>query len=99
MLSGSIMFPGTSDIEQLSLIFDIMGTPVIEDWPEAEFLPCYLPFSDQPAKELQEVIVAKRIENHGDKDVDTELVKLVKMMLELNPAKRITAKAALEIIS
>jgi len=76
-----------------------MGTPVIEDWPEAELLPCYLPFSDQPAKEMQEVIVAKRIENHGDKDVDTELVKLVKMMLELNPAKRITAKAALEIIS
>jgi serine/threonine protein kinase len=56
---GEVLFPGTSDIEQLSLIFEVLGTPSVEDWPEVESLPCYLPFSDQPLSKLDQVISSK----------------------------------------
>lgn len=45
LISGQVLFPGQSDIEQLGLVFDAMGTPEVEDWPEVESLPCYLPFA------------------------------------------------------
>ena len=44
MLTRQIFFPGTTDIDQLSKIFEIRGTPVEEEWPGLEDLPCYLPF-------------------------------------------------------
>ena len=44
LVTGHVLFPGTSDIEQLSLIFDVLGTPTTEDWPEVDSLPCFLPF-------------------------------------------------------
>ena len=39
-------FPASSDIEQLCKIFEVLGTPKVEDWPEVEDLPTYLPFAE-----------------------------------------------------
>ena len=89
MLSGSVLFPGQSDIEQLSLIFDQLGTPKVEDWPEIESLPCYLPFSSQKPKDLLKILQDKKMKNFGRSDVNPEYVKLLLKMLQLNPAKRI----------
>ena len=39
-------FDASTDIEQLCRIFEIMGTPSEEDWPDVVDLPNYLPFND-----------------------------------------------------
>ena len=49
-------FPASSDIEQLCKIFEILGTPKVEEWPEVEHLPNYLPFADAEPKDLITVI-------------------------------------------
>ena len=46
-------FAASSDIEQLCKIFEILGTPDVEnDWPECESMPTYLPFNAQTGKDL-----------------------------------------------
>ena len=47
-----VFFPGSCDIEQLSKIFDVCGTPDSNDWPEVEELPCYLPFNPMEPKNI-----------------------------------------------
>ena len=98
LITGTVLFPGTSDIEQLSMIFEILGTPSVEEWPEVESLPCYLPFCVQPAKDLHQTIVDRRIANYSDSAVNKKMVEAIKMMLQLNPKKRISAISALEMI-
>ena len=56
MLTGQIIFPGSSDIDQLCKIFDVFGTPSEEDWPEVADLPNYLPFNDTPAGDLKAIL-------------------------------------------
>ena len=46
LLTGKILFPGTGDLEVLCNIFEIRGTPRLEEWPECESMPCYMPFND-----------------------------------------------------
>ena len=45
LLMRNVLFPGTTDIDQLGKIFTIRGTPTIEDWPEVDALPNYLEFT------------------------------------------------------
>ena len=56
LLTTQILFPGTSDIDQLCKIFDVFGTPSEEDWPEVVNLPNYLPFNETPAADLGTII-------------------------------------------
>ena len=89
-------FPATSDIEQLCKIFEVLGTPTTEDWPEAEQLPTYLPFQDQSAKDLQSVIQARRDQvKIGAESVDSQAIDLLSKLLALNPAKRMLPRQAL----
>jgi hypothetical protein len=46
LFSRSILFNGSSDIDQLSRIFAVVGTPSEESWPGARLLPDYLHFDD-----------------------------------------------------
>ncbi|CAJ1421923.1 unnamed protein product [Effrenium voratum] len=41
MMLGNALFPGGSDLEQLCLIFQALGTPDEEDWPGVRKLPDY----------------------------------------------------------
>lgn len=95
VITGAILFPGQSDIEQLGLIFDTMGTPDIDDWIEVESLPCYLPFAAQKAKDLRAVLAARKLDRRGNGDINPEFINLVVRMLQLNPSKRISAQEAL----
>ena len=52
LVTGKILFLGTGDLEVLCNIFDIRGTPKLEEWPECESLPCYLPFNDCEPKTM-----------------------------------------------
>ena len=93
ILTGKVLFPGQSDIEQLSLIFDTLGTPDVEDWPEVEDLPCYLPFTPQKPKDL--ACVLNQTTKLARTKLDERLVDLLRKMLALNPSKRITIKESL----
>ena len=46
------MFPGRNVLEQLSLIFDVLGTPTESNWPSAKALPDYgkLNFTFKPGE-------------------------------------------------
>jgi hypothetical protein len=47
--------PGMSDIEQLSLIFQNLGTPSEAVWPGAKGLPNYVEFQATPAPPLKSI--------------------------------------------
>lgn len=53
LMTGKILFQGTSDIEVVAKIFEVLGTP--KDWPEVEDLPCYLPFADSVGSGLSDI--------------------------------------------
>ena len=53
--SGSPLFPGQSEGDQLNKIFDILGTPTEESWPQMVELPNYgkyAPFEEFAPKDL-----------------------------------------------
>ncbi|ETO09406.1 protein kinase Crk2, partial [Reticulomyxa filosa] len=41
MLTGRPLFPGTSEKDQLHKIFQLLGTPTLESWPDMDQLPQY----------------------------------------------------------
>ncbi len=47
MFNRQMLFNGTSDIDQLSRIFALLGTPDDSTWPHRQLLPDYLEFEAQ----------------------------------------------------
>lgn len=74
LLTGKLLFEGSSDIEVVSRIFEVLGTPKFDEWPECEDMPCYLPFSE--------------IESAGLKIDDPKTNDFLLKMLQLNPKNR-----------
>lgn len=81
------LFPGTSEIDQLSKIFGIRGNPTDNNWPEVKKLPFYFEF------EGCYEIPMKKILHPASENV----VELVEKMLALNPNHRPSAKYLLEL--
>ena len=48
-------FPGNSDIDQLSKVYQALGTPTAEAWPSVQLLPHYMEFSATPAVPLRQI--------------------------------------------
>jgi hypothetical protein len=74
-------------------MFDLLGSPSTEDWPEVEDLPNYLPFQDIPAKDLADEMYKKReAAAAGAKigELDPQAIDLLSKLLTLNPKNRIT---------
>ena len=86
MITGVPLFPGDSEIDELYRIFKVMGTPDENTWPGFQSLPQYSPtlpiFKPQ---ELQSVLGTD----------DKLLIDLLTQLLQVNPAKRISAMRAL----
>lgn len=83
------MFRGQDEVDQLDCIFNIMGTPTNEYWPEVEQLPWFqmLRFTEDKPCRLQEKY----------SELSSEpAMKLATKLLEMNPAKRMTAQQAFE---
>ena len=80
------LFAGTSDIDQLSRIFNILGTPEQNAWKESCSLPFYMEFEKVPMADLKEVL--------GQSDL--KLVDIVRFVLRLDPSKRPTVDNILE---
>ncbi|EEB08798.2 CMGC/CDK/CRK7 protein kinase Lsk1 [Schizosaccharomyces japonicus yFS275] len=83
------LFPGQDELHQLEKIFEILGTPSIEDWPEVKELPWYELM--RPKNELPD-----RFTQLFESSLSEAALDLAKQLLSLNPNKRPSARQALE---
>ncbi|TRZ22387.1 hypothetical protein HGM15179_004716 [Zosterops borbonicus] len=78
------LFRGNSDVDQLGKIFDVIGLPEEEDWPNDVALPRNA-FTSRPAQPIEKFVP----------DIDEVGKDLLLKCLAFNPAKRISAYVAL----
>uniref|UniRef100_F7D1B6 Cyclin-dependent kinase 7 n=3 Tax=Ornithorhynchus anatinus TaxID=9258 RepID=F7D1B6_ORNAN len=78
--------PGDSDLDQLTRIFETLGTPTEEQWPGMTSLPDYVTFKSFPGTPLPHIFSAA-----GD-----DLLDLLQDLFLFNPCARITATQALK---
>lgn len=84
-LLGTPVFPGTSDLDMLSRIFELRGSPTRENFPEAFNLPYFFEFEPQEPKILEKVFPS----------ASQEALELLERMLSLSPSKRPSAEEIL----
>ncbi|CAK9231138.1 unnamed protein product [Sphagnum troendelagicum] len=82
----SALFPGDSELQQLLHIFRLLGTPTEEVWPGVTTLRDWHDYPHWQPQNISRVVP----------DLDPQGVNLLSSMLQINPAKRISAKAALQ---
>jgi len=78
------LFPGQYEMDQLSKVFEVIGTPSEEEWPEKAALS-RSNFNEFPAKSWKDLIP----------EMDPQAQDLVQKMLCFSPSDRITASDAL----
>uniref|UniRef100_A0A8D0AEM3 Cyclin-dependent kinase 7 n=1 Tax=Sander lucioperca TaxID=283035 RepID=A0A8D0AEM3_SANLU len=76
---------GDSDLDQLTKIFEALGTPTEETWPGMSSLPDYVSFKIFPGTPLEHIFSAA-----GD-----DLLELLQSFFTFNPSTRTTATQAL----
>lgn len=79
--------PGESDLDQLTKIFQALGTPTEENWPDLKALPDYIGFKPLPGTPLPHIFTA----------AGNDLIKLLGKLLALYPLNRCTATEALKM--
>ncbi|KAI9297951.1 Pkinase-domain-containing protein [Neoconidiobolus thromboides FSU 785] len=88
LLTGKPLIPGMTDIEQIDLIFQLMGTPDDQEWPEWRKLP--------GVDQLESIPNYPRSLEERFSNLDRNTLDLLQKLLTYNPAERITAAQALE---
>lgn len=86
LMTRTPLFPGTSDIDQLSRVFSITGTPDANSWPDASKLPDYIPF-----KHVAPTPLAPRFPA-----ASAAAIEFLGALLALDPFKRPTAEEAIQ---
>lgn len=79
-------FAGESDIQQLDLIFQALGSPSEREWPLVRELPGYFEFKKTSGPPLESLFTA----------ASGEALDLMRQLLTHNPARRATCLAALK---
>ncbi|GAA5855662.1 hypothetical protein JCM9279_003295 [Rhodotorula babjevae] len=86
MASGLPLVPGDSEIDQIFRIFRLMGTPTEATWPGLVHMPDYkASFPQWRATDLRRALP----------EMDDRALGLLNGMLQIDPERRISAKAAL----
>lgn len=86
IVTGRPLFPGSSDQDELLRIFKLLGTPNPQTWPDIVNLPLYNDHLPQlPPRNIAQYVPT----------LDPVGLDLLVHMLQYDPAKRITAKAAM----
>lgn len=78
------LFCGQSDIDQLSKIFDILGLPSEDDWPENVSLP-WNSFKAVPPQPLEQFVP----------EIDADAKDLLEKLISFNPHRRLSAQEAM----
>ena len=87
MLSGIALFRGDSEINQLNVIFSIMGSPSEDIWSGVSSLPFFdSSFPKYKRKAFEELIPSMNYQL---------IIDLINRMVVLDPKKRISARDAL----
>lgn len=79
------LFCGHSDIDQLAKIFEVLGLPCKEDWPENVTLP-WNSFKPLAPKCLERLIP----------EIDADGKDLLEKLIQFNPHNRLSARSALQ---
>lgn len=96
LLLGKALFPGTTDLEELKLIFKMMGAPDESTWEGL------MDYPKLKSKEIELSTVTENIKGEfrdkysNDDRIGTSALALIERMLELDPKKRWRAQRALE---
>ncbi|KAL1445873.1 hypothetical protein WDU94_003545 [Cyamophila willieti] len=87
LLLKAPFLPGESDLDQLTRIFQTLGTPSEETWPGVTKLQDFIQFKVFPGIPLNEIFTAA-----GD-----DLLQVISSLLCLNPAKRTNCTQTLKM--
>ncbi|KAL0270647.1 UNVERIFIED_CONTAM: hypothetical protein PYX00_007992 [Menopon gallinae] len=79
--------PGESDLDQLTKIFQALGTPTEENWPGMNGLPDFIQFKPSPGTPLREIFTA----------ATDDLLYLLSKLLAICPSERCSASEALQM--
>lgn len=79
--------PGDSDLDQLTKIFQALGTPTEENWPDVKLLPDYMQFKSFPGTPFHHIFTA----------APNDLLQLIEKLLALSPSNRCTCTEALNM--
>uniref|UniRef100_A0A5K3FXS2 cyclin-dependent kinase n=1 Tax=Mesocestoides corti TaxID=53468 RepID=A0A5K3FXS2_MESCO len=80
MVTGNVLFPGDSEIDQLFQVFRKFGTPTDETWPGVKCMPDY-----------NEEFPKFRPNFFAQREVTKEFQAFIQEMLRINPANRAEA--------
>jgi mitogen-activated protein kinase 1/3 len=89
MLSGTPIFPGKDYYQQLALIFDVLGTPTMEDYSSINWGPARAYIRSLPFK--QKIPWKRILPKASDLALD-----LLEQLLTFNPMERISVEEALK---
>jgi len=87
MLLRVPLVAGDTDLDQLAKIFQALGTPTQESWPNHDKLPDYVQFKEYVATPFQDIFTA----------ASSDLIQVLSKTLALDPMKRATCTQALQL--